>query len=84
MDGSGRSPLFLATAYQHRRAVEYLIDNGADVNQTNTIGLSPFIMAVKRDDLSLVKLLIEFDCDVFQVGDGAISLIYTCKLFFVS
>ena len=47
--------------------MEYLIDKGADVNQSNTIGLSPFLMAVKRDDLALVKLLIEHGCDVFQV-----------------
>ena len=59
--------MFLATAYQHRRAVEYLISKGAEENQTNAIGLSPFLMAIKRDDLPLAKLLIDNGCNVFQV-----------------
>ncbi len=67
-DGSGRSPLFLATAYQHRAAVEFLLAHQADVNQVNSIGLSPFLMAVKRDDLALCKLLMQHKCNVLQVN----------------
>ena len=47
--------------------MEYVISKGAEENQTNAIGLSPFLMAIKRDDLSLAKLLIDNGCNVFQV-----------------
>src|SRR2546421_10576648 len=50
------------------RAVEKLIESGADVNQQDDQGWTPLNFAAGSGDLALIKLLVEKGADVFRVG----------------
>jgi hypothetical protein len=55
---SGWTPLHMACAYGVEPLVELLIDNGANVNTTNSYNCSPMLEACHRGFLSIVKLLV--------------------------
>ncbi len=51
--------------------VEYLIKRGADINASDSQGLTPLMTAVKGGDYDLVKLLLEYKADIDAVdADG--------------
>ncbi|MDQ7072263.1 MAG: quinoprotein dehydrogenase-associated putative ABC transporter substrate-binding protein [Gammaproteobacteria bacterium] len=51
--------------------VEYLIKRGADINATDSQGLTPLMTAVKGGNYDLVKLLLEYKADIDAVdADG--------------
>tara|TARA_Y100000389_G_C17462674_1_gene523022 strand:- start:1059 stop:1757 length:699 start_codon:yes stop_codon:yes gene_type:complete len=52
--------------YECRQGVEFLLNNGADINKTDLNGISPIIMATIRDNLDLFKLLEERGANLNQ------------------
>ena len=47
---------------------EYLIQQGADVNQAEEQGWTPLNFAAGKGDLAMVKLLVDRGADIFKVG----------------
>jgi uncharacterized protein len=64
--GDGFFPLALAAYFGHRTIAEFLLDEGADVNQVaeNPIRIAPIHAAVSNKDVEMVRLLIERGADV--------------------
>jgi hypothetical protein len=50
------------------KAVEALIESGADVNQQGEQGWTPLNFAAGRGDVELIKLLVKKGADVFKTG----------------
>ncbi|ELU10928.1 hypothetical protein CAPTEDRAFT_51764, partial [Capitella teleta] len=46
------------------RIVKLLLKNGANVNKRNFIGMTPFVMAVRTGNVSMVKLFLEYGAEV--------------------
>lgn len=61
---SGWTPLFMACAYGIDELVEKLIENGANVNATNSYGTSCLIEATQRGFYNIVSLLIKNGADL--------------------
>jgi len=53
------SPLIKAAEHDNREIIEYLLEQGADVNRPNAFGISPFIGFCVGDDVELVKLALQ-------------------------
>ncbi|MBP5262237.1 MAG: ankyrin repeat domain-containing protein [Clostridiales bacterium] len=64
----GNTPLLYAVKCRSAEIVEFLIDNGADVNQANDCGFTPLLMCVDNryddnDGLEIVSMLIDEGAD---------------------
>ena len=71
------TPLMFAAAFQHTRAVQFLIRKGADVNHSNTeclaiacSGYNPFSEKQCCPSLVLVKILLDAGADVYAKYRG--------------
>ncbi|KAF4857247.1 Ankyrin-1 [Colletotrichum siamense] len=56
-DINGVTPLWLAAKEGHRAAVQYLIEQGANVNQVNKTGLSPAFAALGNHHLAISTIM---------------------------
>ena len=64
-DKYGRAPLHVAAAVDYAKMVEFLINNGADVNiKTTGEGQSPIHFAAKNDACLSLKMLLAYDADM--------------------
>ena len=73
LDEYGVSPLAYAVALLHPELVEFLIDNGADVNLPNKDGQTPIFFAT---NFEIFELLVDAGADVnHQAPDGGTALI---------
>lgn len=54
-----RTFIFHAASSKNHEIVEYLINNGADINISDDANITPLQEAVKRNSLDIVKLLVE-------------------------
>jgi len=53
-------PIIFASENSHHKVVKALIDAKADIDSTNSTGITPIIAsATKRDDLPMVKMLLD-------------------------
>lgn len=60
-----------ATIARDSTRIEYLLKRGANVNARDTEGLTPLMVAVKSEDLSIVNGLLEYKADPnIQDNDG--------------
>ncbi len=60
-----------ATIARDSTRIEYLLKRGANVNARDTEGLTPLMVAVKSEDLSVVNGLLEYQADPnLQDNDG--------------
>jgi len=63
------------------KIIEYLVDNGAEINVFNDYHYTPILGAIISDDLDVLKLLVESGGDVLrQDNDGANYLFYARKI----
>lgn len=58
-DGSGTTPLMLATRLRFIEGAEALLNNGAQVDKPNNSGETPLIRAVQLRDMGLIRLLVK-------------------------
>lgn len=62
-----RTPIAIATVLGHADCVELLLKAGADRNRVGRDGMGPLDLAIKADNLAIVKLLVmdaQVDCNV--------------------
>ena len=62
-------------SYNSRPGVEFLLNNGADINKTDLNGISPIIMATIRDNLELFKLFSEKGASLYQEDGFGLNVI---------
>ena len=61
---NGETALYLATKYNHVKAVQLLLDNEADVNARNKYGSTALQRAVDNKHVEIVQLLLSKGADV--------------------
>ena len=72
----GFSPLLLAVYYEKEEVANYLIENGATVNEDSAMG-SPLMAAVVKNNYTLTEKLLAKGADVNATdANGTTSLIY--------
>lgn len=72
----GFSPLLLAVYYNHNKVAQYLIEQGAEVDEDSAMG-SPLMASVVKDNIELARLLLAEGANVNAVdANGTTSLIY--------
>jgi ankyrin repeat protein len=72
----GFSPLLLAVYYNHNKVAQYLIEQGAEVDEDSAMG-SPLMASVVKDNIELATLLLAEGANVNAVdANGTSSLIY--------
>lgn len=54
-----QTPLLVAAIYGHVDVADVLLSNGANVNSTNQYGDTPISIAVGKDDVDMIRLLVE-------------------------
>ncbi|MBQ7885130.1 MAG: ankyrin repeat domain-containing protein [Clostridia bacterium] len=59
-DADGNTPLMFAVKSGSREAVEYVLNNGANVNYLNNLGITPLHLATRKNSQTLVRVLLEF------------------------
>jgi ankyrin repeat protein len=55
----GDTPLFIASQYGYKDVVEFLVDNGADVNKMNNDGKTPLMVASQNQHKDVVEVLVK-------------------------
>ncbi|EDV26079.1 Myotrophin [Trichoplax sp. H2] len=60
---SGRMPLHYAADYGQAKVMDYLLDQGANINQLDKHGISPLLAAIWEGHTNCVKLLIDRGAD---------------------
>lgn len=85
-DEVGNTPLMFAASFCSLEAAKLLIDKDADINATNSGGVTALLMAtalpVHKDSVEIVKLLLEKGADVnvkSKYGDTAIKNVTYCS-----
>lgn len=68
---TGATALVLAAENGHIRPVKFLLEQGADINATDTVGRNALFMAAKYGKANIVQLLIGMGQDPYLVQDGA-------------
>lgn len=68
---SGATALVLAAENGHIRPVKFLLEQGADIDATDTVGRNALFMAAKYGKANIVQLLIGMGQDPYLVQDGA-------------
>jgi ankyrin repeat protein len=65
-DENGNSLLYLAAACGNVSSVQFLLLSGADVNATNSQGMSPLYVAVMNGHEQVIDVLLskKYNCDV--------------------
>ncbi|EAX94956.1 hypothetical protein TVAG_205540 [Trichomonas vaginalis G3] len=60
----GISPLIFAVQHSFRNVIQYLINSGASVDQSDRNGLTPLHIAIKGDDIKTAEVLIKNGANV--------------------
>ena len=75
--GLAQTPLMGAIFNGKHEVVDFLIENGANVNPEITDGTTPLVMAVFKNDARMVKRLIEAGANVNpDIGEGKSIFLY--------
>ena len=65
-DEFGNTALIKASEKGYMEMVDYLINNGADINYQNKQGVTPAMKAAERNNFYVIKLLLDKDVDISQ------------------
>lgn len=76
-DTEGNTPLMYAASSGNRKAVELLLNNGAEVYKTNSKGFSALHVAVYHGDPQIVKLLIDHGAKPRDLSDLYPDILFT-------
>jgi len=72
----GYSALHYAVFYNHRSIVEYLLDEGANIDIIANTGLTPLMWGVDRGHVELVGFLLECEADPAIVNQEGFSALH--------
>ena len=78
VNGTGTNkmtPLIWAIHCQNIAGVKALLEAGANPNQKDNIGLTPFLIAIDYDDQVMLGTLIDHKANLYEVGPGDNSAI---------
>lgn len=79
LNTEGFSPLVLATYRQNNKVAQFLIKNGANVNEKSTMG-SPLMAAIVKGNNEIAQLLLQKKADVNSTDSNAkTALIYAVQ-----
>lgn len=71
----GNTALMTAVSCGNYALIRYLVEHGANVNQSNKFGFTPLISAIEKSNKKLVKCLVEYNAnDIFSNNGGEILL----------
>lgn len=74
-NGKGETPLHWAAEYGHQKMLQWLLENGAEVNAKMNDGGTSLHIAATRDDLKTMTLLLDHGVDINAVnGAGETAL----------
>ncbi len=73
------TPLSAAVMGGHRDIIDFLLDEGAPVNEINCKSTTAFIEAVKKGNLETIKKLVDAGADVHQAGKSGNAIIHLFK-----
>jgi ankyrin repeat protein len=79
-DHRNKTPLHLAAEQGHMQIVEYLVENGANVNAAtpeSNGAVTPLRFAIGNDDYQMVRYLIQNGADVNQANEAGWTPIMT-------
>ena len=68
---TGATALVLAAGHGHIRPVKFLLEQGANIDATDSVGRNALFMAAKFGKANIVELLIGMGQDPYLVQDGA-------------
>lgn len=69
----GWTPLSMASAYGLDKLVDKLVEEGADVNTTNSFGLTPLLEACHRGYANIVTSLIKGNADLNYIPSDSVA-----------
>lgn len=78
VNGTGKNkmtPLIWAIHCRNIAGVKALLEAGANPNQKDNIGLTPFLIAIEYDDQTMLGMLIDHRANLYEVGPGNDSAI---------
>ena len=78
-DIDGRTGFFMAAQNNHVKVMEYLQQNGANINQTNNNNCSPLYIACQKGNKEAVEYLIQNKADVELALNGFTPLMTACS-----
>lgn len=79
LNAEGFSALVLATYRQNNAVAQFLIENGANINENSKMG-SPLMAAVVKGNNEIARLLMQKKADInYADGNGTTALIYAVQ-----
>lgn len=79
LDDEGNTPLLCASIAVNLSIVDFLLNNGAEVNVKNRKGETPLLLACQSDRVEVINRLIEAKADMTACNnDGVNALMYAC------
>lgn len=77
---AGLTPLHGAVENEHEKVVNYLLEQGADVNKTDNQGRTPLSTAIRQRSTGIARMLIKHEAEVdTQDSNGFTPLMIACE-----
>ena len=69
LNSRGETPLMLASGLNRYHMIEYLLDNGADINMQNDDNNTALIIAIALGNIDTVEILLQYNPDINISGE---------------
>ncbi len=73
--------LLYSVEYEHLDIVEYLLENGADVNLSNQSGITPLMRAILTKNIDLIKCILKYDIDINKTDNNGETALVKAAIF---